>query len=698
MNFLVPAFLLGLAALAVPIAMHLRHREKGQPVRFPSLMFLERLTIRTSRRQRLTDWPLLLLRALALALLVFAFARPFAEDRAAQAGERQARAVVVLLDRSLSMGHTDVWPAALDSARRIVSALGPDDQVALITFDESAEVAQPLTRDRSAITALLSAATPGTRGTRYVAGLRVARQELLKAPAVPADVYVISDLQQTGVQGLVGLELPARITVHPVRVTAEDRGNVSVAGVDVRRVADRERTRLAVQARVLARDLSSTRRVSARLEIDGRESGVQSLDLPTDGERLVTFDAVPLPAGRVRGRLLLGAETGALDVLAADDTFHFALAGEDALPVVLLASSEALRTETLFAERALAIGRAPTVRITRVAPGSLRESALRDAQLVIVWDTPLTAAEQDALDAFVAAGGGAVVVVGRRLGERGAVVPLATATPDGLTDRFADRGGSLGEMRTDHPLLSAFREAPAALTAARFLRYPRVQPAAAQEVVARFDDGLPALLEGRRGSGRIITVLAPLDSRVGDLPLQPAFLPLVRRLVLHGSGHETEALWLETGRSWSLPRSIRDVVVTTPGGALVRPAANDSLGAAVALDERGLYAAYAGSVSGDPVLTVAVNPPAAESNLAAVDPTELLVGVATGGEDASEANALLSDVERERRQGWWRWLLVAAALLLLAETLLANRGWRGRANRIMVSSPATVPGSEAQSS
>lgn len=697
MNFLVPAFLLGLAALAIPIAMHLRHREKGQPVRFPSLMFLERLAIRTSKRQRLTDWPLLLLRALALALLVFAFARPFATPTATQAGARTARAVVVLLDRSLSMGHRDVWPAALDSARRIVRALGPDDQVALVTFDEEAIVAQPLTRDRGTVDAVLAATTPGTRGTRYVAGLRVARQELLKAPGIPADVYVISDLQQTGVQGLVGLELPARITVHPVSVTATDRGNASVAGVDVRRVADSERTRLAVQARVLARGLDSTRRLVARLELDGRESGVQTTELPGDGERLITFESVPLPSGRVRGRLLIGAESGALDALAADDTFHFALAGEDALPVVLVASSDARRTETLFAERALGIGRAPTVRVQTLSPGTLRSDALREAQLVMVWDTPLTTSESAALQTFVEAGGGAVIVVGRRLAERGATVPLATVTVDGMADRFADRGGTLGEMRTDHPLLSTFRETPAALTGARFLRYARSEPAAGSDIVARFDDGLPALVEARRGAGRVITVLVPLDNRVGDLPVQPAFLPLMRRLALHGSGHEAEPLWLESGRTWALPRTIRDVAVTTPEGELVRPSATDSLAAAVLLDQRGVYAAYAGTVSGDPALTVAVNAPAAESNLTAVDPRELLVGVATGGDDASEAAASLSDVERERRQGWWRWLLLAAAVFLVIETVLANRGWRAQAARRTVSSEG-IPGSEATSS
>ena len=55
MGFLVPAFLAGLAALVVPIVLHLRHRDKDTPHRFPSLMFVERLPIRTAQRRRITD-------------------------------------------------------------------------------------------------------------------------------------------------------------------------------------------------------------------------------------------------------------------------------------------------------------------------------------------------------------------------------------------------------------------------------------------------------------------------------------------------------------------------------------------------------------------------------------------------------------------------------------------------------------------
>ncbi len=79
--FLVPAFLAGLAAIAIPVMLHLRRRERERPMRFPSLMFLKRIPFVTARRRRITDLPLLLLRALIVTLVVLAFARPFVRPK-----------------------------------------------------------------------------------------------------------------------------------------------------------------------------------------------------------------------------------------------------------------------------------------------------------------------------------------------------------------------------------------------------------------------------------------------------------------------------------------------------------------------------------------------------------------------------------------------------------------------------------------
>src|SRR5947209_16383251 len=121
MSFLAPAFLAALAAIGIPVVIHLINRERKVVVEFPSLMFLERIPYRSVRRQKIRHLLLLLLRCAALALLVTAFARPFFQRRKTVISGTGAREVVVLLDRSASMGYADRWTKAKEAAKRAVS-------------------------------------------------------------------------------------------------------------------------------------------------------------------------------------------------------------------------------------------------------------------------------------------------------------------------------------------------------------------------------------------------------------------------------------------------------------------------------------------------------------------------------------------------------------------------------------------------
>ena len=79
-GFLAPLFLTGLAALAIPVWMHLVHRHDAVVQRFPSLMFLQRATQPLQRRRQLRHPLLLALRCLGIALLIFGFAQPYLES------------------------------------------------------------------------------------------------------------------------------------------------------------------------------------------------------------------------------------------------------------------------------------------------------------------------------------------------------------------------------------------------------------------------------------------------------------------------------------------------------------------------------------------------------------------------------------------------------------------------------------------
>ena len=89
MSALTPLYLLGVLAVAAPIVFHLIRRSPRGEVPFSSLIFLTPSPPRLTRRSRLDHILLLLLRALALCLLAFAFARPFLRQQAQQVERRE---------------------------------------------------------------------------------------------------------------------------------------------------------------------------------------------------------------------------------------------------------------------------------------------------------------------------------------------------------------------------------------------------------------------------------------------------------------------------------------------------------------------------------------------------------------------------------------------------------------------------------
>jgi hypothetical protein len=127
-------------------------------------------------------------------------------------------------------------------------------------------------------------------------------------------------------------------------------------------------------------------------------------------------------------------------------------------------------------------------------------------------------------------------------------------------------------------------------------------------------------------------------------------------------------------------------VVASPDGTLIRPEGTGR-GAALILEQVGVYAAYEGRVDGTPRARVAVNVAATESDLVTADGRELLLGVGESSDSTLRGIGAASTLEIESRQRVWRWLVLLAAALLLAETVIASRGWRGRARRATVVLP-----------
>ena len=675
MSFLAPLFFVALAAMAIPVLIHLIQREKKQVVRFPSLMFVQRVPYKSVRRRRIHNWLLLMVRLTALALIVLAFARPFLErDDLNTAVGSGAREVVVLLDQSYSITYGDHWDRARAAAQNVINTLGPDDRASVVFFSSGAEIAlrSAAPGERQRLAAAITAAKPGAGATRYAPALKVAGSILADTSLPRREVVLISDFQRGGWRGDEGARLPEGTTVTPVAISgAADAANVAVTGISLARSTFSNQERVAVTAVAVNRSMRSLRGGQLSLEFGGRAIQSKPLDVEANSSASVTFDPVTVGGTFMRGSVRAGS-----DALATDNVFHFVVSPVEPVRVIVV-DRGGTGGGALYLTRALAIGDAPRFETVSRNQDALSDDDLQRASVVLLNDIAVPAALARRLQRFVEGGGGLFVAIGARASwsQDVDVLPAALQAP---VDRTRGDAARIGALEYGHPVFEPFR-APRSgdFAAARIYGYRTVMPAADAQVLARFDGGAPALLERRIGAGRVLLWTSTLDLSWNDFPLKPVYLPFVHRAARHLAAYTEPAPWLTVGQvlDTSLGSRSQPVsgVILTPSGRRVPV---DEEGAEVLeLTEQGFYEVRA--QSGDAVhAVVASNVDTAESDLTAMDPKEIVAAATSGGADGRQAGAAglpPTPEAQERSQRLWWYVLCLGILLLGADTLISNR-------------------------
>jgi len=137
MHFLFPTFLIASLAIAIPILIHLFNFRRYKKVFFSNVAFLRSIQQASNSRRKINRWLVLAARCLAVLALVFAFAQPYFETNGkVQQGTNYS---VIYLDNSFSMGNKasdgNLLEQGKETARQIVNGFGPDDKFQVITND-----------------------------------------------------------------------------------------------------------------------------------------------------------------------------------------------------------------------------------------------------------------------------------------------------------------------------------------------------------------------------------------------------------------------------------------------------------------------------------------------------------------------------------------------------------------------------------
>jgi hypothetical protein len=709
MSFLTPLYLLGALAVGLPILFHLiRRTPRGRQV-FSSLMFLEPSPPRVTRRSRIEDWLLLCLRALAICLLAAAFARPFLRQPAAAGiDDSQGRWMAVLLDTSASMRREGLWDEAAQQLSELLDSAAPGDRIAVYTFDAAPQLRfgwdawtrlDPGERAAAAQSAVREI-QPGWLETNLGAALILAADSLEDAagqevaPAI-REIVVISDFQSgSRLEALQGYTWPDDVSVRVTRVGSE----APATNAAVHAVAAGEGDDDSV-LRVRVTNAANSERETFRVEwvdefatpgaepedtvgVAAAPSTNAGLDVYVAPGQSRVVRAPERPGDAAASRLVLHGDDHVFD-----NTCYVAGGSARDVTIVVLSSDDPVDPagQRFYVEPMFPGTRDRTV---HVVDWEFESSALplseHGIQLVLLLEAPRP--DQIAALREYIHGGGLVWYVLRAADDAATLAAMAGVPELTAAEAEVSDYAMLSDMDFSHPVFAPFADPRFSdFTSLRFWRHRRVDAGQLPDaqVLARFDDGDPALGELELGEGSLIFLTSSWARSDSQLALWSKFVPLANALLEYGGGlfgeggqyvvGDTIVVGELTSRAGEYTRLRR------PDGSVeALPPNAPGLGA---LTEPGLYALLTADDDADRTLRFAVNLPPAESRTdpLTTDALEAADVRLTGNSSAAveQANAdrerQLQNRELEQQQKLWRWLLIAAVAVLIVETLLAGR-------------------------
>jgi hypothetical protein len=352
MTFLNPFVLFGLVAAGVPILIHLLQLRKLKPIEFSSIRFLKEIQHASAKRVKLRDYLLLLLRSLAIASLVFAFARPALKGIGSSSSKT---ASVVVIDDSPSTTarneYGEIFSQLKNTASGLVNRFKVGDNVDLIF---TSQVSQSGHVDSSQIFStinphsllpLVFRAEPSNIRVSYGTAIEAAVNKLRSSNYINKEIYLLGDLQRTefDTQNENGSISPrndaasfgrANLRLFLLQTNDALDDNLSISSVKLSDPVIEVNTPSEIQATIVNNGGAEKNGVVASLYLENRKVAQSVTDLPAGSSRNVSL-AFSVPDG--------GFHRGIVEIddnsVQRDNKFYFSFFAIKKLNVLIVTSN-----------------------------------------------------------------------------------------------------------------------------------------------------------------------------------------------------------------------------------------------------------------------------------------------------------------------------------------------------------------------
>jgi len=716
MSFLNPLLLGGLAAIAVPIIIHLLNRRKFHKVVWAAMRFLQTSVEQNQRRMRVEDMILLALRCLLVALLALALARPAVLSKATDLFGQSKVTGVVILDNSYSMGVSDGSMTRFDKARDAALAaldslpIGSATAVLLASDVVQGAIPEP-TFDMNLARKVIRDAPLTDRATDLLPAIEKAIDVLRDRLAIRKEIYLITDGQAVGWSQLSEIQSAfektrSEITTHIILTSEHEEQNLGVSDLRLASGLSPVRQPLRFEVKVTNFGKEDARAIRVGISVDDETATDEfTIDaLPPGSTKSISLFAKLMTEGfhSVHARI-------PADRLRADDQRSLVVRAIKDVRVLLIdgdSGSEPRDSETYFLRNALVpvpseMQAEYFIKATTVTPPDLGSVRVDDFDALILANvSDLSENMLRNIEQYLRRGGGLMVFPGAKsnpnfhneqLFRRFQFLPAGLGTPRGEADQD-EKYFTLQDKDYQHSIVAIWNDpASGTLGSARFYRafqllpstLPKSQEAGEPQVILKFADGAPAVMERTWGLGRVVLFSSTADTAWNDLPVRLSFVPLIHRTLGSIVQRQDEGLNIRVGEKFARRVGTefldRSATFTKPGQA----EALREVGRVEVVDGRPMlhynqtdFAGVYEAAIIDPVLTVrfAAQANSAESSMDELSPAQLNTIKSAAQVIQWSPSMDLKGLVQKDRTGLEFWLPIAILALIVAgtETFLAQ--------------------------
>jgi len=677
MQFLYPGFLWALLALAIPIIIHLFHFRRFKKVYFTNVQFLKEVKEETSARSRLRNLLVLLMRLLAVAFLVFAFAQPFLpQDTKVKQGQK---AVSVYVDNSFSMEALSedipLLEKAKQRAREIISAYAEEDRFQVLTNDFEGRHQRLLSKEDALAMVDDIEIRPAVRTLDRV--LNRQKQVLESANIDNKVAYQVSDFQRNISEGLSSWQdTSLEVNLVPLQSVQENNISIDSAWFEAPVQVINQTNPLVIKVKNWGSEDAENIRLS--INYGGQNKPIGTLSIPAGESVIDTAQMTILKTGWQEAELVITDYP-----IQFDDHYFFTFKVAEQVKMLSINATTPNRYLTA------AFSNTNYFALDNQSSQKLNYANFSDYQLIILNDlNSISSGLSFELNQFVDNGGN-LIVFPSASANIGTYNSFFNSFPANELRAYEQQSRTVGAMNTDEFIFNDVFENNNAN-----LKLPVTQGnyklsqfgSRKEETLLSYRDGSPYLTKYQIGKGNLYVCAAPLDEQLNDLVRNgEIFVPMIFKMAI-SSGEIPQIAYkigqnevLEADHQISQTEQVYKLEGANgefiPEQRIVRSSV--ILGVNNQVQEAGFYDLFLNE--NDVLHQYAFNYDRQESNLNYFNEADLK---STVGENiniiSAAAKANFEQLIGERSQGivFWRWCIILALVFLALEVLLL-RIWKG---------------------